>query len=129
MTGCRQTLDIYDACEHIADAGEKLFGEETAEAAAFFKKGRMLLLAEGWNGVCDLVGEQYQRNLSKSEREICEELTRYFMANMKRLDYAENLKKGLAFCSGVVEGAVKTLGLRLKARGSRWKLKEARAGN
>lgn len=126
LTGCRQTLDIYHACEHIADAGKKLFGEETAEAAAFFEKGRMLLLAEGWNGVCDLVGEQYQRNLSKSEREICEELTRYFMANMKRLDYAGNLKKGLAIGSGVVEGAAKTLGLRLKARGSRWKLKNAR---
>jgi hypothetical protein len=127
LTGCRQTLDIYHACEHIADAGKKLFGEGSAEAAAFFEKGRALLLAEGWKGVCDLIGEQYQRNLSKSEREICEGMTRYFMANLKRLDYAGNLNKGLAIGSGVVEGAAKTLGLRLKARGARWNLKNARA--
>ena len=49
------------------------------------------------------------------------------MANMKRLDYDRNLKKGLAIGSGVVEGAAKTQGERLKARGSRWKLKNDRA--
>ena len=127
LTGCHQTLDIYHACEHIADAGKRLFGEGTADAMAFFEKGRTLLLAEGWKGVCDLVGEQYQRNLTQTEREICEGLTRYFMANTKRLDYAGKLKKGLAIGSGVVEGAAKTLGLRLKARGARWNLKNARA--
>ena len=111
-----QTRDIYHACEHIADAGKKLFGEGTADAMAFFEKGRTLLLAEGWKGVCDLVGEQYERNLTQPEREICEGLTRYFMANTKRLDYAGNLKKGLAIGSGVVE-----------ARGARWNLKNARA--
>ena len=34
---------------------------------------------------------------------------------------------GDAIGSGVVEGAAKTLGLRLKARGARWRHKNARA--
>lgn len=126
LTGCRQTLDIYHALEHIADAGKKLFGEGTPEMTAFFERGRELLVSEGWHGVCRLVGEQYQREVQPSERLILEDMTRYFMANLKRLDYASNLKEGRAIGSGVVEGAAKTLGLRLKARGARWKLKNAR---
>jgi hypothetical protein len=46
---------------------------------------------------------------------------------MSRLDYAGRLACGEAIGSGVVEGAAKTLGLRLKARGSRWRRKNARA--
>jgi len=76
--------------------------------------------------VCSLIGEQYLREVTASERLILEDMTRYFMANLKRLDYAGNLKAGRAIGSGAVEGAAKTLGLRLKARGARWKLKNAR---
>jgi hypothetical protein len=126
LTGCRQTLDVYHAFEHIADAGKKLFGEATPKMATFFERGRELLVSEGWQGICRLVGEQYQREVTPSERLVLEDMTRYFMANLKRLDYAANLKEGRAIGSGVVEGAAKTLGLRLKARGARWKLKNAR---
>lgn len=126
LTGCRQTLDIYHAFEHIADAGRKLFGEGTPEMTAFFERGRELLVSEGWQGICRLVGEQYEREVKPGERSILENMTRYFMANLNRLDYEANLKEGLAIGSGVVEGAAKTLGLRLKARGARWKLKNAR---
>ena len=45
---------------------------------------------------------------------------------MTRLDYAGRLASGDAIGSGVVEGAAKTLGLRLKARGARWRHKNAR---
>jgi hypothetical protein len=46
---------------------------------------------------------------------------------MSRLDYAGRLASGDAIGSGAVEGAAKTLGLRLKARGARWRHKNARA--
>lgn len=46
---------------------------------------------------------------------------------MTRLDYAGRLASGDAIGSGVVEGAAKTLGLRLKARGAWWRHKNARA--
>ena len=32
LTGCRQTLDIYHASQHIAAAGKRLYGEGTPEA-------------------------------------------------------------------------------------------------
>jgi hypothetical protein len=126
LTGCRQTLDIYHACEHIADAGKQLFGEGTSAATAFFERGRGLLLAEGWSGICRLVSEEYAREDTAARRKILDPMTRYFAAHMTRLDYRERLATGQAIGSGVVEGAAKTLGLRLKARGARWKHKNAR---
>jgi hypothetical protein len=53
-------------------------------------------------------------------------MMRYFAAHVSRLNYRECLAEGRAIGSGVVEGAAKTLGLRLKARGARWKHKNAR---
>jgi hypothetical protein len=51
----------------------------------------------------------------------------YFVGHIGRLDYAGRLAAGDAIGSGVVEGAAKTLGLRLKGRGARWRHKNARA--
>lgn len=127
LTGSHQTLDVYHACEHIADAGKTLFGKETPAAAAFFERGRALLLEEGWPGVCRLVGEEYERQDTPAVRAVLEPMTRYFISHLGRLDYRECLAAGQAIGSGVVEGAAKTLGLRLKARGARWRLKNARA--
>ena len=127
LTGCHQTLDVYHGCEHIADAGKALFGKETPAAAAFFARGRALLLEEGWAGVCRLVGEEYERQDTAAVRAVLEPMTRYFVGHLGRLDDRECLAAGKAIGSGVVEGAAKTLGLCLKARGARWKLKNARA--
>ena len=51
----------------------------------------------------------------------------YFVSHIGRLGYAGRLAAGEAIGSGVVEGAAKTLGLRLKARGARWRHTNARA--
>ncbi len=127
LTGCRQTLDIYHASQHIAAAGKRLFGEGTAEATAFHERGRGLLLAEGWTGICRLIGEELVRQDTPARREALDRLLHYFLAHMTRLDYAGRLASGDAIGSGAVEGAAKTLGLRLKARGARWRHKNARA--
>ena len=127
LTGCRQTLDIYHASQHIADAGKRLFGEETAEATAFHEHGRELLLKEGWTGICRLIGEELEREDTPKRRRILDRLLSYFLGHMNRLDYAGRLASGDAIGSGVVEGAAKTLGLRLKARGARWRHKNARS--
>jgi hypothetical protein len=127
LSGCRQTLDIYHALEHIAKAGQRLFGEGTPEAGAFHEHGRERLLAEGWTGVCRLIGEELAREDTPRRRAVLDRLLGYFVAHLNRLDYAGRLASGEAIGSGVVEGAAKTLGLRLKARGARWKHKNARA--
>ena len=127
LTGCRQTLDIYHASEHIAEAGKRLYGEQTAEATMFHERGREWLLKEGWTGVCRLIGEELEREDTPKRRRALERLLKYFLGHMTRLDYAGRLASGDAIGSGVVEGAAKTLGLRLKARGARWRHKNARA--
>jgi hypothetical protein len=127
LAGCRQTLDIYHASQHIAVAGKRLFGEETAEAASFHEHGRGLLLEEGWTGICRLIGEELEREDTPKRRRVLDKLLRYFLGHLNRLDYAGRLASGEAIGSGVVEGAAKTLGLRLKARGARWRHKNARS--
>jgi hypothetical protein len=74
LTGCRQTLDIYHACEHIAAAGKRLYGEGTAEAAAFHEHGRELLLNGGWAGVCRLIGEELERDDTPPRRAALDRL-------------------------------------------------------
>jgi hypothetical protein len=127
LTGCRQTLDIYHASGHIAAAGKRLFGEGTAEATAFHEHGRELLLNEGWTGVCRLMGEELTREDTPRRRAALDRMLNYFVAHLNRLDYRGRLASGDAIGSGVVEGAAKTLGLRLKARGARWRHRNARA--
>ena len=123
LTGCRQTLDVYHACEHVAKCAERIFGEGTAAKGTAFERGRELLLATGWAGVCGWVGELLAVD-DETERErrrpATERLMRYFAAHVGRLDYAGNLAAGRVIGSGAVEGQAKTLGLRLKRRGARW---------
>jgi len=127
LTGCRQTLDIDHASQQIAAAGKRLFGEGTAEATAFHEHGRELLLKEGWAGICRLIGEELAREDTPARREALDRMLGYFVGHIGRLDYAGRLAGGDAIGSGAVEGAAKTLGLRLKARGARWRHKNARA--
>lgn len=127
LTGCRQTLDIYHASQRIAAAGQRLHGEGTAEATRFHEHGRALLLKEGWAGVCRLIGEELEREDTPTRRKALDRLLEYFVSHIGRIDYAGRLAAGEAIGSGAVEGAAKTLGLRLKARGARWRHKNARA--
>ena len=127
LTGCRQTLDIYHAGQHIAAAGKRLYGEGTPEATAFHEHGRELLLKGGWTGVCRQIGEELGREDTPPRRAALDRMLGYFVGHISRLDYAGRLASGEAIGSGVVEGAAKTLGLRLKARGARWRHKNARS--
>lgn len=127
LSGCRQTLDIFHASEHIASAGRRLFGENTAEATAFHQRGRSLLLAEGWSGICRLIAQELAEKETPARRNALDRLLCYFAGHLNRIDYAGRLASGDAIGSGVVEGAAKTLGLRLKARGARWHHQNARS--
>lgn len=127
LSGCRQTLDIDHASPHIAAAGKRLYGEATAAATAFHEHGRGLLLEEGWTGVCRRIGEELEREDTPPRRAALDRMLGDFVSHIGRLDDAGRLAAGEAIGSGVVEGAAKTLGLRLKARGARWRHKNARA--
>jgi hypothetical protein len=124
LTGCVQTLDFYHACQHLHRCAERIFGEGTGERRAAYRHARGLLLRQGWAGVCHWVSELLAVE-DEAERErrrrATERLVGYFAKHTGRLNYAERLQAGRAIGSGQVEGKAKTLGLRLKARGARWK--------
>jgi hypothetical protein len=123
FTGSQQTLDIYHACEHLAKGGERLYGKQTEAAGAFLENGRQKLLESGWSGLCQLVADEYAKEDTPERRSALEKLVGYFIKHCKRLAYRERLTAGQAIGSGSVEGWAKTLGLRLKARGARWRHK------
>jgi hypothetical protein len=124
LTGCVQTLDFFHACEHLSRCAQRIFGEETPEAAVAYEAGRSLLLQQGWVGVChwvsDLLGVSDEAERERRRRPT-ERLIGYFSKHTNRLNYAERLRAGRAIGSGMVEGEAKTLGLRLKRRGARWR--------
>ena len=130
LTGCMQTLDFWHACQRIHKCAERIHGDNTSATKAAYKHGRGLLLRQGWSGVCQWVSEllavtdpqELERRQAATEK-----LIGYFAKHATRLNYAERLRQGQAIGSGQVEGKAKTLGLRLKARGARWKRGNVRA--
>jgi hypothetical protein len=124
LTGCVQTLDFYHACHHLHKCAERIHGEGTSEAKTAYKQGRSLLARQGWAGVCQWVAELLNVADEKEQerrRRAADRLIKYFAKHTNRLNYAERLGAGRAIGSGQVEGEAKTLGLRLKRRGARWK--------
>lgn len=121
FSGCLQTLDVFHGLQRLAQAGDRLYGEGTAESAAFLERGRQLLLESGWSGICELVSAEYAKGDTPERRAALEKLVGYFSKHTRRLSYHERLAAGQAIGSGSVEGWAKTLGLRLKARGARWR--------
>src|SRR5262249_12561973 len=124
LTGCVQTLDFFHACQHLGRCAEGIFGEGTGEGRAAYEEGRGLLVRHGWDGVCRWVGELLGvagDAECERRRQATDRLLGYFAKHTNRLNYAERLSAGRAIGSGQVEGEAKTLGLRLKRRGARWK--------
>jgi hypothetical protein len=129
VPGCIQTLDIYHASARLNRCAQAIFGEATAETTTAFERGRELLVKDGWAGVCAWVGELLsveETSERERRREATDKLLSYFAKHVGRLNYRERLASGRAIGSGAVEGQAKTLGLRLKARGARWRKKNVR---
>jgi hypothetical protein len=93
-----------------------------SEPQKSYERGREQLLNKGWQGICNYVAEELAKGDTPERRSSLEGLVRYFSQHISRLNYNEGLSAGLVIGSGMVEGNVKTLGLRLKARGARWKV-------
>jgi len=129
LTGCVQTLDFYHGCQHLNKCAERIHGERVSKTCATsvaYRRGRSLLLSQGWVGVCQWVAELLAATDAadaadeKRRRKATDRMIVYFSKHLKRLNYAERLSAGRAIGSGQVEGQAKTLGLRLKLRGARW---------
>lgn len=118
--GCRQVVDVYHALEYVSGAAKGLHEEGTADARASYDAGRAKLLAGGWAGVCEWVADELGRDDTPGRRAAVEGLIGYLSGHVGRVDYRSRLAEGRSIGSGLIEGTIKTLGLRLKARGARW---------
>jgi hypothetical protein len=124
LTGCMQTLDFYHACQHLHRCAERIHGADTAETKTAYQEGRRLLATQGWAGVCSWVAvllDVAEEKEQERRRKATDRMLSYFAKHTQRLNYAERLGAGRAIGSGQVEGEAKTLGLRLKRRGARWR--------
>ena len=124
LTGGVQTLDFYHACQHLSRCAERVYGEGTSAKGIAYRYARGRLLRQGWAGVCQWVSELLavaDEKARERRRKATERRLGYFSKHTERLNYAERLQAGQAIGSGQVEGKAKTLGLRLKARGARWR--------
>jgi hypothetical protein len=120
LPGCRQVLDVYHALEHVGTAAKQLYGEGTEAATKSFESGKAKLLADGWTGISRYIGEEFSQGDTPARRAALEELIGYMKNHVGRMCYRSRLAEGRSIGSGLIEGQVKTLGLRLKARGARW---------
>ena len=123
--GGRQVLDVFRALEHVGTAAKAMYGEGTGAAVRSFESGKAKVLADGWSGVCQYVGDEPGLEDSPVRRAASDELIGYMKNHIGRTDYRSRLAEGRSIGSGLIEGQVKTLGLRLKARGARWVERDA----
>lgn len=122
VAGAAHCLDVYHALEHLADAAKAVFGQGSEEAGRWLEQARERLLADGWWGVCEQVGQTLAER-GEAAREAMEGLTGYFSKHTERMSYCARPYGGQAIGSGMVEGACKNvIGKRLKQTAARWRL-------
>jgi hypothetical protein len=118
--GSREVLDVFHALEHVSKATKGLYGEGTESATSSYELAKGKLLSDGWKGVCEWVGEELVREDTPQRRAVLDALINYAKNHVGRMSYRSRLSEGRSIGSGLIEGQVKTLGLRMKARGARW---------
>ena len=115
-------LDIYHGVEHVADATKSYFGAGTVIQQEQLDAGRQRLLADGYSGIVDWVGQVGQLPMAAGgDGAPIGAMLNYLTEHQNRLNYALRLHRGQSIGSGMVEGAAKNLiGRRLKANNARW---------
>jgi hypothetical protein len=125
FAGCRQSLDPYHGYQHLAAGIRAIHGDETPAFEEAFRAGRRALLEGGWPGLVRFYGEQRPLAEAHQAQAPLDGMLKYFASHSGRMNYPERLREGRSLGSGPIEGFCKTLGLRLKSRGARWKLENA----
>lgn len=120
--GAAQTLDIYHAAEHLAEAARTIFGQGTEETKAQTETAIIRLLEDGYWAVTEWIAHLSGRIPAGGDGASLGSTLNYFAGHQDRLGYALRLRRGQSIGSGLVEGSIKQLlNQRLKQTGARWK--------
>ena len=114
----RQTVDWYHASEHLANAGNILYGEGSPKACRWHRSMETPLYQGHANKVAGKLRHFAKRNPTKSEELLKE--ANYFRNNHKRMQYLETREDGFPIGSGMVESAAKQYKTRFAGAGMRW---------
>jgi hypothetical protein len=116
-------LDFWHGAEHIADAAKAACGVSDDVAKKLTEQGKQRLLADGYCGVVEWVGELTAAGLLGGDGAALGGVLNYFAGHQDRLNYALRLRRGQSIGSGLVEGTIKQLlNKRIKQTGARWKV-------
>lgn len=113
-------VDFWHAAEHLSDALNAAYGENSPRSRAQFEKLRHVLRhdADGVEKIIRAVA--YLRDLHPRSKILKKEL-KYFRKRRHRMRYADLAAKSLPIGTGVTEAACKTLATqRLKCSGMSW---------
>jgi hypothetical protein len=121
--GAEEVLDIWHGAEHIADAAKAACVQSGEVASEQTERGKQRLLADGYCGVVEWVGELTEAGALGGDGAALGGVLNYFAGHQDRLNYALRLRRGQSIGSGLVEGSIKQLlNKRLKQTGARWKV-------
>jgi len=116
-------LDIWHGAEHLAAAAKAACGADHTAAQAQARRGKERLLADGYWGVTEWVGELTSQAALGGDGAALGGVLNYFAGHQERLNYALRLRRGQSIGSGLVEGSIKQLlNKRIKQTGARWKV-------
>lgn len=123
FAGCKELLDIWHGAEHLADGAKGVCGPNREEAQAQAQRGKERLLADGYWGVMEWVGELTGTAALGGDGAALGGVLNYFANHQGRVNYALRLRRGQSIGSGLVEGSIKQLlNKRVKQTGARWKV-------
>lgn len=116
-----EVVDFYHAAEHLKDAFDAAYGENTPRSRTRFETYRHVLL-EDPRGVEKVIRTLVYLRDCHPQRKALALAVGYFRRHRARMRYATVQGLGLPIGSGVVEAACKTLVTqRLKRSGMRWR--------
>ncbi|MGH8656087.1 MAG: hypothetical protein ACREYE_29645, partial [Gammaproteobacteria bacterium] len=116
-----ELIDYYHACDHLKDAFDAAYGENSKQSKAQFEKNRYILRDETEEVEKVIRALVHLHSTHPRTKKLTTEL-KYFRRRRHRMRYAEAQANALPIGSGVVEAACKSLAIeRMRRSGMRWR--------
>lgn len=121
--GAAQCLDFWHAAGYLGEGARAVFGSGSDEAKAALGRGKGKLLADGYCGVVEWIGELGLAIPAGGDGAALGPVLNYLAGHQGRVNYVSRLRRGQSIGSGLVEGSIKQLlNMRMKQTGARWKV-------
>jgi hypothetical protein len=114
------SLDFYHACHHLWVVAQAVYGENTAEAKAWFEPLRHQLRHGGEAGVLESLDDLKALIEDEESAATLRRETEYFERHRDHIAYQAKSERGEPVGSGAIESACKQYQVRFKRGGQFW---------